>query len=212
MILNEAVIEKLKECEVNESGISSHWDQMLRGFEMKNGKFSGKGLPEGEGGNDKTIMHTLFNYLLQFPFRLQGKQFQEFEKMLRTAKKIHKLRDNKMRLGTLRQVITLAFLEKHIKISQLTEPIVIIGDGFGLMASLILSHFPELAGKVVTVNLTQNLLIDAVFIRKSVPKVNIALVKNEIEYEKALKCDKIKCILIQSEDSILISNNKIGLE
>jgi len=212
MILNEEAIQKLiEECDINETGISSHWVEMLRGFEMKNGKFSGKGLPEGEGGNDKTIIHTLIHYLLQTPFRFQGKQFQEFKNILRTAKKVHELKNNKMRLGTLRQVIALAFLENRIKISQLTEPIIIIGDGFGLMASLILSHFPQLVGKVVVVNLTQNLLIDAIFIRKSVSEVNVALVKNEIEYEKALKSNEIRCILIQADNSKLVANDNIGL-
>ena len=83
--------------------------------------------------------------------------------MLKTAQTIHKHRNNKMRLGTLRQVIAFAFLEQQIKVSQLTEPIVIIGDGFGLITSLILSHFSHSKTKVVLINLTPNLLVDAVF-------------------------------------------------
>ena len=54
MILNEAVIEKLKECEVNESGISSHWDQMLRGFEMKM-----ENSPEKDSQKEKVEMTKL---------------------------------------------------------------------------------------------------------------------------------------------------------
>jgi len=213
MILNEEAIQKLiEECDnINETGMSSYWVEYLRGFKMENGKFSAKGLPEGEGVNKKTIIHGLIHYLLQTPFRFQGKQFKEFQKILRTAKKVHELRNNKMGLGTLRQVVALAFLEDQIKISQVTEPIIIIGDGFGLMSSLILSHFPQSIGKVVLVNLTQNLLIDATFIRKSVSEVNVALVKNEIEYEKALKSNGVRCILIQADNLKLIANENIGL-
>jgi putative sugar O-methyltransferase len=212
MILGEEAVKKLiEECEITETGISSHWVEMLQEFEYKNEKFLGKGLPEGEGSSKKTIIHDLVHYLLQTPFRLQGAQFQEFKKILRTAKKIHEYRNNKMRIGTLRQVISLAFLEEQIKVNQLTEPVVIIGDGFGLMASLILSHFSKLAAKIVVVNLTQNLLIDAVFIKKSVPEVDIALVKDEKEYNKALKSDEIRCILIQAHNSKLLEKESIGL-
>jgi len=211
LLLNKDAIEKLTEdCKIAETGISSHWLEMFQGFEYKDGKFSGKGLPEGEGGH-KTIIHELIHYILQTPFRVQGGQFREFKKILRTAKKCHEYRNNNIRLGTLRQVITLAFLEDSIKISQLTEPIVIIGDGFGLMASLILSHFHQLAAKVVVVNLTKNLLIDAVFIWKSVPDVSMALVSNEIEYRNALKNDKIRSILIQADNAKLIGQESIGL-
>ena len=116
-----------------------------------------------------------------------------------------------MRLGTLRQVIALAFLEQQIKVSQLTEPIVIIGDGFGLMASLILSHFSHSKAKVVLINLTPNLLVDAVFIKKTFPNVNIALAKSEVEFSEALDSNDIRTVLIQADNAKLISHGKIGL-
>ena len=67
MILNEEAIQKLiEECDnINETGMSSYWVEYLRGFKMENGKFSGKGLPDGEGGNDWGIIHGLIHYLLQ---------------------------------------------------------------------------------------------------------------------------------------------------
>ena len=142
MLLNQEAINKLHdECKFTEEGASSYWIELLSGFEIKDGQFHSKGLPEGEGGYDSTIIHGAVHYLLQTPFRLQGKRFPEFTKMLKTAKMIHAHRENQIRLGTLRQVIALAFLEQQIEVSQLADPIVIIGDGFGLMASLILSEF-----------------------------------------------------------------------
>ncbi len=206
-----AIQELIQECNSYQSGMSSHWKKMLDGFEIKNGNFSGKGLPEGEGGIDRTFIQTILHYILQTPFRIKGNNFHEFKKLLKTAKKIHSLRNNKMRLGTLRQVIALAFLEKQITISKITEPIVIIGDGYGLMASLILSHFKDLAQKVIVINLTQNLLIDAFFIKKSVPLSNFTLVKDKEAYNASLSNKDIDCILIQANNSKLIESSGVGL-
>ncbi len=212
MMINQAAINKLhEECKISEKGISSYWIELLSGFEFKDGQFYGRGLPEGEGGDGKTIIHRIAHYILQTPFRLQGKRFPEFKKILKTARNIHKRRNNKMQLGTLRQVIALACLEQYVKVSKLTDPIVIIGDGFGSLASLILSHFPNLEAKVVIINLTPNLLIDAVFINKSVPNLNIALVKSAVEYSNALEDKVIRAVLIQADNAELISHEKIGL-
>lgn len=114
-----------------------------------------------------------------------------------------------MRLGTLRQAVSLACIEEQVKISRLTEPIVIIGDGFGLMSSLILQHFHET--KIVVINLTQNLLVDASFIKKSVPGVGMALVKNATEYNAALSNNELRCVLVQADNAQLIGQENIGL-
>lgn len=212
MTLNDEAIKKLREeCEIPEKGKSAYWTEMLQGFDEKDGKFVSKGLPEGEGGDDCNPIKELIHWLLQSPFRWQGNQFPEFRNILRTAAMIHKRRNNKMRMGTLRQVISLACLERHVRISRLAEPIVIIGDGFGLMSSLILQHFDPLKSKIVVVNLTQNLLLDAVFIKKSVPNAPFVLVKCETEYKKALDDDGIQCVLIQADNAQLISQGSIGL-
>lgn len=210
MTLNEEVIKKLRgECGMFEKGKSSYWVKKLQGFEEKEeGKFVAEELPEGEGGS-ANIIKELVHWLLQAPFRYQGYRFQEFRNILRTTKKIHARRNNKMMLGSLRQAILLAFLEERVGIGQLTDPIIIIGDGFGLMSSLILQHFHQ--SKIVTINLTENLLIDAVFIKKSVPGVQIALVKNAIEYNATLNNNELRCVLIQADNAKLISQENIGL-
>jgi hypothetical protein len=212
MLLNENAIQALiEECENEERGKSSHWVEMLEAFQFKNGEFSGKGLPEGEGKNDKSVIHTLVHHLLQTPFRLQGKTFKKFNNILDSAKIIHKRRKNRMRLGTLRQAIALALLEDKLKISQIDNPIVIIGDGYGLMASLIFQSFSQLKSKIVLINLTQNLLIDAFFINKSLTNISMALVKDEEQYRQALNNDEIQFILIQADNSKLISKSNIGI-
>ncbi len=207
----EAINSLIEEANRSEKGISSYWIDLLQGFEFKDGKFDGKGLPEGEGGYSRSLLGRLIHYLLQTPFRLKGQPFSEFNSLLKTAKQIHENRNNGMRLGTLRQAISLSLLEQKIQVSQLNDSIVVIGDGFAVMSSLILLHFPKLKGKLILVNLTQNLLIDAVFLQKSVPHATIALVKNEEEIRESLDNSDIQAILIQADNAKLISHAPIGL-
>lgn len=210
-MLNEKAIQELiKQRKNEERGRSSYWEEMLETFQFKNGEFNSKGLGR-KGRNDRSVIHTLAHYLLQTPFRLQGKKFKNFNNILYSSKIIYKRRKNEMVLTGLRQAITLAFLEDQVKISQIDNPIVIIGDGYGFMASLIFQSFRQLKSKIVLINLTQNLLIDAFFIDKSLTDINMALVKDEEQYSQALKNDEIQFILIQADNSKLISKHNIGI-
>ena len=57
MFVNEKAVSALVERskKLNHSSTSSHWKEMLDGFAFEKNKFSGKGLPEGEGGIDRTF-------------------------------------------------------------------------------------------------------------------------------------------------------------
>ncbi len=125
-------------------------------------------------------------YILQTPYRRQGKQFSTFKKILQHANDVQKERKTSLKLGNLRQVLSLALIEENVNFNQIINPILVIGDGYGVMSSFLLSYLRDLRIKVVVVNLTQNLLIDAVFIKKSVPLTNICLIKNSDDYHKAL--------------------------
>ncbi|MGK5091528.1 putative sugar O-methyltransferase [Deltaproteobacteria bacterium TL4] len=211
MILGDEVFTVLKnESELSERSISSHWIEHLKDFNYVNGEFSVKGL-EGRGGGRKSKLNRSVEYIFQTPFRRQGKQFSEFKKILQCANKVHKERDTTLQQGSLRQVLSLAFIQKFIDLNQLAEPIVVIGDGFGVMSSLLLYYLSDSKAKVVAVNLTQNLLIDAVFIKKSVPSANICLVKNSETYHEALKDSGVNVICIQADNAHLISSAAIGL-
>ena len=211
MILNENAFLILKdECGAYERGMSSYWKERLKDFEFLGNEFTGRELPEGKGGK-KTALRRSAHYLLQFPFRRQGKRFREFKKILSLAYTIHERRNTQLALGTMRQVLTLAFLQDQLTLTKFFEPIIIIGDGFGIMSSLILSYLPNAKQKVVVVNLTPNLLIDAVFIKKSLPDLNMSLVKTVKEYHRVLENPEISIVLIQADNAHIISQASIGL-
>jgi hypothetical protein len=153
----------------------------------------------------------LAEYFFQTPYRLQGQQFPEFNRVLECAKAVHMESNSSLQLGSLRQAISLAFLQKYIVLDHLKYPIVIIGDGFGYMSSLLLSYLSGSKVKVVVINLTKNLLIDAVYIRKSIPFANICLVKSLEAYQEALEDSKVNVICIQADNAQLIRKEGIGL-
>jgi hypothetical protein len=211
MILGDDVFNVLQaESEFSERSISSHWVEYLKGFRYENGEFSGKGLSEGGGGR-RSFKEGLLEYVFQTPFRRQGKQFAEFGQILKCAKQVHKQRNTSLLLGSLRQVLSLSLLQSIIALDQLEGNIIVVGDGFGTMTSLLLSYLTQKKPKIILVNLTQNLLIDAVFIKKSVLYSNICLVKDIEAYRSALRDSEINVICIQADNAQLISSASIGL-
>ncbi len=130
---------------------------------------------------------------------------------MKHANEVHKESKTCLPLGALRHVLSLALIKDKIHLEQIIDPIVVIGDGYGIMTSLLLSYLSHLKVKVVVVNLTKILLIDAIFIKKSVPFSNICLVKNFEDYHKALKDSEVNVICIQADNAHLKSGGAIGL-
>ena len=212
MILGTEVFSVLEnESGLSQKSVSSHWREYLKDFNYeKDESFSVKGLDEGRGGRRRKFQ-MLLDYIFQTPYRVQGKQFSTFKKILQHANEFHKERNTSLKLGTLRHALSLALIEENVLFDQKINPILVIGDGYGVMSSLLLSYLRDLRIKVVVVNLTQNLLIDAVFIKKSVPLTNICLIKNSDDYHKALKDSEIDVICIQADNANLIGNEPIGI-
>lgn len=212
MIKNQKAIEYLiNSIDKMDDGTSSHWMKFLNDFKYVNGKFIGKWLPEGDGREKKTKIHDFLHFILQHPYRVKGMQFKNFKYLLKLTEKIHLDRDNKISMGTIRQTISLAFLDEKLNLKEMTNPIVNIGDGFGFMSCLLLKYINNSKMKVVLINLTKNLLIDAVSINKSLPEINIALINNQVDYKDSLADKSINCILIQADNARLISNDYVDL-
>jgi putative sugar O-methyltransferase len=138
-----------------------------------------------------------------------GSRLPKFREFYRAGKEIAKRRGGVVDLGIIRQVLTLSMLNQHISNDQARLPTVVIGDGWGTMASLILSCTPQ--SKVVLVNLTSMLLVDLVYIRKSFPLVGICLARNAEEYQTALNCDKVGVVAVCADDSEIIRHGAIGV-
>lgn len=112
-------------------------------------------------------------------------------------------------MGMMRQVLSLSLLDQYIPIKQMRSPVIIIGDGWGTMASLVLSCLPE--AKLVLVNLTRMLLVDLVYIKKSFPDVGVCLARDEGEYRSALNRDDLRVIAVCADDLDVIAHGPIGI-
>ena len=137
MLLNESALKKLCElAKLDEISKSSHWTNYLLDFDFKDGEFIGNYLPEGRGSSSTSRFKSFAHYLLQYPYRRMGKKFPAFSAILKNTKAIHASRKTLMTVGALRQALSLSFLDFHIDLHSISEPIVVIGDGFGLMGLL----------------------------------------------------------------------------
>ena len=209
MILNEVAMSTLLErIRDPETEASSHWEKYLREFKYDQGALS---VPRGAEGHHprRSSVHQLAHYTLQTPFRRMGARYPNFRKFQRLGHDVVKRRGGLFDLSMMRQVLTLSKLSEHLDLDQLDKPIVIIGDGWGAMTSLVLSCLPR--SKVVTINLSKMLLVEMVYTRRAFPDVNICLTRDVHEYQSALADTKVGMVAVCAGDSKLIAQGPIGL-
>jgi len=208
MILNDTAIATLSEAiQKSEASISSHWRVEFREFRQDQGGFVGVRVQghTPRGGFARRIRH----YALLTPFRRMGKRFANFDEYLRSGKTIAERRGGVLDLGMIRQVLTLSLLDQHVSAEQARLPTIIIGDGWGTMASLVLSSLPK--RKVVLVNLTSMLLVDLVYIMKSLPGISICLARDVSEYQSGLECDGVDVVAVCADNAEIIGHGPIGV-
>ena len=193
-----------------EQSMSSHWESYLGDFKIVQGEFAGSGLPEGRGLPGRSCFYRMAHTILQTPFRWKGRQFRHFRPLLERARRIHSLRGTLIDLATLRQVLTLALLDEWLEVESFEEPIVFVGDGFGTLSSLLLAN-PRIRAKIVVVNLTAPLLIDASYIDRSVDDAKMCLVTSGDDYLQALDEQEIRVVLVQADHSHVIGHGAISL-
>lgn len=213
LITGDAVLQCLeRECLIMEQAASSHWRRFLDGFSNDRGNFTSTGLPEGAGLSVRAGWQRLAHYVFQIPQRIMGWRYPSFSRWMLVAKRVHAQRGSYPDRATLRHALTLSLLDRILPLDAMRHPLVVIGDGYGLFASLWLTAYRNAPyRKAVVVNLTQNLLIDAVYIRKSLPEVRWCLAKSHEEYGQALAMPDIDVILLQADHGDLIGTAPIGL-
>jgi hypothetical protein len=207
---NIEAIESLKNLSlITDKSASVYWINSLEGFDFNNGDVVSKFLPEGKG-KGRNVFNLLFHFLFGLPFRLRYLKSTSARRLFSQAKKIFVKRNSEVSLGALRQVITLAYVDSKIKLDSIDSPKLVIGDGFGIMASLL--HMTCKKGnKTIVVNLTQNLLIDAYSILSSFEKIEIALVETQGDLEEAMRDHAISIILLRADDICWLKNIQIGI-
>ncbi len=139
------------------SDVSSYWQPIIASGDYVAG---GLGNSQPPGNWLKRFAH----WQLQFPFRWMGRHFPTFADDLRIGHRIARLQNRQFDLDMMRHVLTLSLLRRHLEPGAFRQ-VVIIGDGYGTMASLILAAFPE--SWVYVVNLDPVLALDELYIART---------------------------------------------
>jgi len=176
------LIEKyFKESKPVSIATSSHWEKYSKYQKINNKvnytkvediKLSGFGFGDFK---DKGVLNFFINLPTQI--YLKTKIFPKCDKQtLRLARNNAKKSTQLFSHDLARMVLTLELLEKFIP--DLNEKrVVIIGDGYGRLGTLIKAKFPN--SKIIYINLGRTLLFDLVYSKKTFPDSIVHLVDHE---------------------------------
>jgi hypothetical protein len=173
--------EYFKNTSFASNATSSHWAKYSR-YQKINHKISYTKIEEirlsGFGFGDFKSQGVI-NFFINLPTQIYLKKnvFPKCDRRtLKLARKNAKKSKQLFSHDLARMVLTLDFLEKFIP--DLNEKrVVIIGDGYGRLGTLIKAKFPK--SKITYINLGRTLLFDLVYSKKTFPNSVVHLVDNE---------------------------------
>jgi len=194
----------------DDASMSSLWREQASQFNFDGKKFEGL---TGFGNHEEPVrgIRRIAHSILLKRYSRLGRRYSRFEEIDRHARNVAGRQNRLYNLDILRQSLSLSFLCKFAgkQLDDNTGTIVIIGDGFGTLASLVLSIFPK--AKVVIINLTKVLLVDVVYLQKALPSVMIAAAGNKEGVEASLRDSQINVLALRSDDSDLLRHLPISL-
>ncbi len=139
-----------------------------------------------------------------------GSAFRAFPDIDRVADAITARQGRAYDLDVLRQTITLALLMEAVPDAFYNRRIVlVIGDGFGTLTSLMLAIDKTI--RVALINLTQTLLADLVMLRQGVPDAGVALVENAAAFRTAFADPALRVIALRADHKALLHEIPLAL-
>jgi hypothetical protein len=221
MLLNkEAILEVARYADTLDRDTSSHWRDIgvvstehplkkdpfdlvygARGFSMVG--------PIGSVSMKVSPFHRIMHAILQFPIRRHGGAFPSFKSVDKAAASILRRQARAYDKDVLRHTMTMAMLLDNLPLRDNPDPIVVIGDGFGTMASLIMETLPDTT--VILVNLTKTLLVDLAFLYKAFPDSGYAYVETPGDIQAAVADPAVKVVAVRADFSSLLQSVPIAL-
>ena len=189
---------------------SSYWRAAAGDFSVKqDGTVHGTtvlGLPVQPADPIRILAHRL----LQTPFILLGFwRYRRFRDTLRLGRLVARRTDRMFTYDILRQVLSLALVRDHISLAGDGSCALVIGDGFGVMTSLLALAAPS--RKVIAVNLTKPLLLDVIHIRRAIPDAAVALAETDSDMRAALADGTVRVIAVRADNASIVARAPIGL-
>ena len=210
MLRNEDALATL-EAAANqpETNRSSFWD-----VEVENFRVAADGTRTGVAciGNisRKTgRLYTLMHRVLQLPFRYMARGLPDYADCERLGRIIAKRQERQYTSDMMRQALSLALIRHHLPDGPGAGANLVIGDGYGVMTSLLRLAWPD--NKTIAVNLTIPLLADLAFASQALPGMRLAMPANMDEMAEALGDPAVDVIGIRADDAGLLEGVQIGL-
>ena len=210
-LTNASAFEDLeRHSRAEEASRSSYWQVEAETFEVtRDGQISGTTVLGNHPSNtsrSRALAHAFF----RFPFLSMGLPYgRAFRECLKIGKRISEHQGRVFSYDMLRQVLSMALIRSHVKNLEGGGANLVIGDGYGVFTSLLLSM--ARGSKTISVNLTKPLLIDATSVRKALPDIDIALAKSEDELVEAFEDPSIALIIVQADQAHILRRVPIDL-
>lgn len=207
----DAINELYSKFNIEDFSASSHWREMHSTFKLdREFKLSGmRGF--GRFPNRNNFFQRVGHFILSNKFIRVRKNHQFFLQILNLAKKISRLQRRLVDQDMLRQVTALAFLFEKLKPSIFNSNkrnILVIGDGWGSMTSLLLGSS---SSKIILINLNKTLLMDLLQIQKAFPGLNYCYVDDCKSLDLCIRDKSIRLISVSADNYQLLANIPINL-
>lgn len=216
----EAILEVARYADTLDRDTSSHWrdigvaptEHPLKKdpFDLVYGAegYSMVG-PIGSVSMKISPFHRAMHAILQIPIRRHGRAYPSFRSVDRAAASIVRRQARAYDKDVLRHAMTMAMLLDTLPLRDNFDPVVVIGDGFGTMASLILETLPNTT--VILVNLSKTLLVDLAFLHKAFPDLGYSYVETPDEIQASVADPTISVVAVRADFSSLLQSIPIAL-
>ncbi|MDC1215172.1 putative sugar O-methyltransferase [Rhodospirillales bacterium] len=210
LMMNEDAIDHLlAQAENDENSTSAYWDEHKSLFKVQpDGTVIGNSVL-GNASTKRSILRDAAHFLLQLPLKKWARHYDALGYSEKLGRKLAKQAGRQFTYDFLRHVFTLALIQQYRAEITTTGNTLVIGDGFGTMASLILGNSPDT--RAIVVNLTKPLILDLIYLKRTFPSCDIALVSSNEEMDVALKNPNIRVIAVQADDCDILYQAPIDL-
>ena len=193
----------------DEKSRSSYWEHEVGNFSVDvDGTINGQ-TTLGNASRRISPLRNAVHRILQRPLWRFASAFPDLADCERLGWLIANRQNRQFTYDMLRHCFTLALLRNYLNLDSEKECNLVIGDGYGVMATLLLLHTPH--RKTIITNLTKPLLLDMAYIRRAVPDVRLALVSGRDEMAAALADNEVRLIAVRADDVDCIRQATIGL-
>ena len=195
--------------DAKEDGRSSYWQAELADFSVSAGGEVSGSAALGNASNSVSPIKTMAHAALRWPLGRLASEFPDRKDCEQLGRRMAERQGRQLTYDMVRQTYTLAMMRHYLDFTEPDLCNLIIGDGYGVLATLLAMHAPH--RKTIAVNLTKPLLLDLAYFSRALPEVGLALVTDRDDMRAALADDTIGIMGVRADDAECIAEATIGI-